>query len=75
MPVIGFLTSTPPELFAHMIDAFRAGLGELDYAEGRNVAFEYRTAWGNTSVFNQWLRNSFAARFQSYSQLAALLLH
>jgi putative tryptophan/tyrosine transport system substrate-binding protein len=44
MPVIGFLTSTPPQLFANMIDAFRQGLAELGYAEGRNVTFEYRTA-------------------------------
>jgi putative ABC transport system substrate-binding protein len=29
MPVIGFLTSPPPQLFAPMIDAFRAGLAEL----------------------------------------------
>jgi putative tryptophan/tyrosine transport system substrate-binding protein len=44
MPVIGFLTITPPQVFANMIDAFRAGLAEVNYAEGRNVAFEYRTA-------------------------------
>src|SRR2546429_8950377 len=43
IPVIGFLTSTPPQVFANMIDAFRAGLAEVNYAEGRNVAFEYRT--------------------------------
>jgi putative ABC transport system substrate-binding protein len=51
MPVIGFLTSTPPQLFAPMIDAFRAGLAELDYAEGRNVAFEYRTAGADYERF------------------------
>jgi putative ABC transport system substrate-binding protein len=44
MPVIGLLTSTPPQLFANMIDAFREGLAEQGYAEGRNVTVEYHTA-------------------------------
>jgi putative tryptophan/tyrosine transport system substrate-binding protein len=44
IPVIGLLTVTPPQLMAHLIDAFRQDLSELDYIEGRNVAFEYRTA-------------------------------
>jgi len=43
-PMIGFLTVTPPRLMAHLIDAFRQGLSELNYTEGRNVAFEYYTA-------------------------------
>jgi putative ABC transport system substrate-binding protein len=60
MPVIGFLTSTPPQLFAHMIEAFRAGLAELGYTEGRNVTFEYRTA---------------GAEYERFPALAAELAH
>jgi putative ABC transport system substrate-binding protein len=30
MPVVGFLSSGPPQVFAHMIDAFRQGLGETE---------------------------------------------
>jgi len=44
MPVIGFLSSGSPEILAHLIDAFRQGLQEAGYVEGRNVVFEYRTA-------------------------------
>jgi putative ABC transport system substrate-binding protein len=38
LPVIGFLGSTTPDRYA----AFRQGLGETGYVEGRNVAIEYR---------------------------------
>ena len=41
---IGFLrTSTPPDAY---LEAFRQGLKELGYSEGRNIAFEYRWAGG-----------------------------
>ena len=45
MPVIGFLRSTPAAPFAHLVDAFRRGLGEIGYVEGKNVAIEER--WAN----------------------------
>ena len=35
MPVIGFLGSTSPELYAHIVRAFRQGLSETGYVEGR----------------------------------------
>ncbi len=46
MPVVGFLGSTSPAPFANRVAAFRRGLSELGYVEGRNVAMEYRWAEG-----------------------------
>lgn len=44
MPVVGFLRPGSPELNAHLVAAFRKGLNEAGYVEGRNVAVEYRWA-------------------------------
>jgi putative ABC transport system substrate-binding protein len=46
MPVIGFLGSASPNLWALRLRAFHQGLSETDYVEGRNVAIEYRWAEG-----------------------------
>jgi len=47
MPVVGFLGSDSLELYADRLRAFRQGLGEMGYVEGRSVAFEYRWAEGH----------------------------
>jgi putative ABC transport system substrate-binding protein len=46
MPVVGFLSSTSANGYSAYLDAFRAGLNETGYVEGRNVRIEYRWAEG-----------------------------
>jgi ABC-type uncharacterized transport system substrate-binding protein len=46
--VVGFLRNTLPDEAARFVDAFRIGLGEAGYVEGRNVLVEYRWTGGQT---------------------------
>ena len=46
IPVVGFLHGASLEGYAPMVSALRRGLSESGYAEGRNVAIEYRWAEG-----------------------------
>ncbi|MFL5089665.1 MAG: ABC transporter substrate-binding protein [Xanthobacteraceae bacterium] len=47
MPVVGFLHSSTPGGYASRVAAFRQGLNEAGYIEGRNVTIEYRWAEGH----------------------------
>ena len=44
VPRIGFLAATSPSAISTRIEAFRQGLGELGYVEGKNIVIEYRYA-------------------------------
>ena len=47
VPRIAWLTSSPLSGNAKRIEAFRQGLRELGYVEGKNIVIEYRSGEGN----------------------------
>jgi putative ABC transport system substrate-binding protein len=50
IPFIGFLNSGSPNERAHLVEAFRAGLKEGGYVDGKNLAIEYRWAEGRPDL-------------------------
>ena len=58
VPRIGFQSAGSPSANAARLEAFRQGLRELGYAEGKNIVIEYRYAEGKFDRLNE-----FAAEF------------
>jgi putative ABC transport system substrate-binding protein len=48
LPVVGYLNAQSPEALSHLVTAFRTGLSETGYVEGRNVAIEFRWAYDHS---------------------------
>jgi putative ABC transport system substrate-binding protein len=47
MPVVGFLNPTSPKLYEFNAAAFRQGLQDIGYVEGKNLRIEYRWSEGD----------------------------
>ena len=46
MKVVGILRAVPPDMYPHLLVAFRQALNETGFVEGRNVAIEHRWTAG-----------------------------
>jgi putative ABC transport system substrate-binding protein len=53
IPRIGYLTAVSVSGFASRTDAFRKGLRELGYIEGKSIVIDYRYGDGKTDRLNQ----------------------
>ena len=62
IPRIGFMGNSTAALEANLVDAFREGLRELGYEEGRNIAIEYRWADGKYDHFPVLVAELIAAK-------------
>jgi putative ABC transport system substrate-binding protein len=51
---VGYLSSAGPITRGYRIDAFRQGLKELGYIEGKNIIIEYRFAEANQIGYPSW---------------------
>src|SRR5450759_4639505 len=59
---VGFMGNSTAALEANLVDAFREGLRELGYEEGRNIVIEYRWADGKYERFPALIAELIAAK-------------
>jgi putative ABC transport system substrate-binding protein len=62
LPVVGFLNSGSAKEFARFVEAFRVGLREAGYVDGRDVVIEYRWAEGRVERLPEMVADLVRAR-------------
>jgi putative ABC transport system substrate-binding protein len=62
MPLVGVVTLGTPEGATGFIAAFREGLGETGFIEGRNLTFEYRFARNEFDRLPEWMADIVSRR-------------
>jgi putative ABC transport system substrate-binding protein len=76
MPVVGFVSSLASDTDAGRTAAFRAGLAETGFVEGRNVAIEFRWADGHferlPTMFIELVRRPVSVIFTGGGDVTAL---
>ena len=76
IPIVGFLHGASQAPYAEMVAAFRQGLSEAGFDEGRNVVIEYRWADGNydrlPGLANELAKRSIAVLYTSGGSVSAL---
>jgi putative ABC transport system substrate-binding protein len=65
IPIIGSIYSVSAASWTDNMDAFRRGLAEVGFVDGRNVAIDYRWADGRIERMASLRRISYAARSRS----------
>ena len=76
VPVVGFLHGGSQAPYAQMVSAFREGLSETGFDDGRNVVIEYRWADGNydrlPGLANELVNRRIAVLYTSGGSVSAL---
>ena len=76
MPVVGFLGSESPDVWAPRLQELRRGLSEVGFTEGQNLSIEYRWAQGRNerlpSMATELVRHQVRAIIAPGSTPAAL---
>ena len=62
---IGYLSAISAKVGQGVVDAFRAGLRDLGYVEGKNLQIEARYADGDIASYPLWQPNSSDCRSMS----------
>jgi putative tryptophan/tyrosine transport system substrate-binding protein len=74
VPRIGFLIVDSPSAASTRVEAFKKGLQELGYVEGKNITLEYRYAEGKADRLPQLATNWSASILMFWLQAVAIRL-